>query len=428
MRIQDIVERLLLISINCLLAIILADAPPGSVPMRLVNYAGSPIELFWIDTFNGPNVQLVKQTTKPIRNNSETHINSYDTHQFSVKFLHDIPGISANFTKGPKDETMYVSYDPENGMSIKITTKFNEIMDQINDAAKVCADLTGDKFSACIANAIVEDVTRITEAKTTMSKYRDLMSSRLRNYTCIDENMNTTTPIASTDVELEESGVYTLDSFLDTPHAKIWKVDDFVTDEECDILMKHGKPRLERATVAAEDGTSVVSEHRKAQQASYTMNGENDLLWPLYNRAMGMVNMHTHMSLTPQGQEEFTIIQYNPDDQYTPHCDGSCDNSMHVKYGRVATALIYCKVPEKGGATTFTKADVYIRPVKGTATFFSYKGPDGRMDDGYTEHSGCPVIQGEKWVITMWMREGVDNEHPWSKYDPSGLEILESDS
>jgi hypothetical protein len=43
------------------------------------------------------------------------------------------------------------------------------------------------------------------------------------------------------------------------------------------------------------------------------------------------------------------------------------------------------------------------------ATFFSYKGPDGHMDEGYTEHSGCPVIKGEKWITTVWMREGVSH-------------------
>lgn len=42
------------------------------------------------------------------------------------------------------------------------------------------------------------------------------------------------------------------------------------------------------------------------------------------------------------------------------------------------------------------------------------------MDIGFTEHSGCPVIQGEKWITTVWMREGVDAEHTWAMYDPSG--------
>ena len=126
---------------------------------------------------------------------------------------------------------------------------------------------------------------------------------------------------------------------------------------------------------------------------------------------------------------------------------------MHHPAGRVATAVLYCKTPERGGATTFTKADVFINPKPGMATFFSYKDVNsGHMDDGFTEHSGCPVIDGEKWISTVvhiiqfcyiiinlflrrtypfyycrrlqWMREGVSESNPWGKYDPSGIEIL----
>ena len=99
---------------------------------------------------------------------------------------------------------------------------------------------------------------------------------------------------------------------------------------------------------------------------------------------------------------------------------------MHKKYGRVATAVMYCKVPESGGATTFTNNDIYIKPRKGSVTFFSYKDmKTGLMDDGDTEHSGCPVIEGEKWITTVWMREGVSDlpHEKWELYDPDGTRI-----
>lgn len=57
--------------------------------------------------------------------------------------------------------------------------------------------------------------------------------------------------------------------------------------------------------------------------------------------------------------------------------------------------LLMCtQAAKRGGATTFTKSDIFVVPKRGSATFFSYKGDDGRMDDGFTEHSGCPVIEG----------------------------------
>ena len=66
-----------------------------------------------------------------------------------------------------------------------------------------------------------------------------------------------------------------------------------------------------------------------------------------------------------------------------------------------------------------------MKPKKGMATVFAYRGPDGLMDEGYTEHSGCPVLEGEKWITTFWMRDGVTKERNWTLFDPSGVPILD---
>ena len=86
---------------------------------------------------------------------------------------------------------------------------------------------------------------------------------------------------------------------------------------------------------------------------------------------------------------------------------------------------MYCEVPSVGGGTTFSNANVFVRPTKNGASIFSYKGRDGLMDEGYTEHSGCPVIEGEKWITTVWMREGVTWERGWEVVDPTGAEIFQ---
>lgn len=37
----------------------------------------------------------------------------------------------------------------------------------------------------------------------------------------------------------------------------------------------------------------------------------------LYHRVLNFTNMHSTFDLQEEGQEYFTIIQYNPDDEYT---------------------------------------------------------------------------------------------------------------
>ena len=57
--------------------------------------------VWWINIFERDGSPLghplVRQTPKPIRNNTDFTINSYDTHAFIVKFLHEIPGTGQTY-------------------------------------------------------------------------------------------------------------------------------------------------------------------------------------------------------------------------------------------------------------------------------------------------------------------------------------------
>jgi hypothetical protein len=354
-------------------------------------------------------------------------INSYNSHQFIVKFQNPKSGVNSEvkFTKGPKEEVITISYSRTEGLTVKQVTKFDELLMQVKDQTASCSTMKGKEFGSCFAKGITDQISKVDDSATQVKKYRDLISARLRNYTCEDETMETSKPIRSKIFTIENKK-YDIDVLLDMPNAKIWAVHDLITDEECDILERHGRPNLARATVAADDGSSVYSENRKAQQTGYSLyqTDPNDPLHSLNKRVLAVTNLHTGYNLQPVGQEDFTIIQYNKDDQYTPHCDGSCDGSEYKAGGRVATAVMYCQVAERGGGTTFTKADIFVKPYRGMATFFAYKDFNGTVvDDGFTEHSGCPVLQGEKWITTLWMRDGVDAENNWTDFDPSGVKV-----
>ena len=399
-----------------------------------MNHAGFPIELFWLDMRDGHEVKRVKQTMKPIRNESESQVSSYEGHQFLIKFYHNLTEKDAHImiSKSGREETVTVSYDATaDEFSVVSYSKFDEVMAGIKNATENCARGDLKKLTECVTAAVITDIEKMADSKTELVKNRDLMSNRLRNYTCADEKMETTLPVYSYSWSPEDGGEeIQVDVLYENEHAKIWLAHDFVTEEECNILVEHGRPELKRATVAAEDGTSIVSIHRKAQQANYDVHHddmENDPLYALYYRVFAMTNSHAGFELQLDGQEDFTIIQYNPTDEYTPHCDGTCDGTKHISHGRVASAVLYCKVADKGGATSFTKSDVFVKPKEGMATFFTYKGLDGVMDDGYTEHSGCPVLEGEKWITTVWMRDGVTAEEPWHMFDPDGVRMLDED-
>jgi len=249
----------------------------------------------------------------PIEANGKLGLDSYNGHQFLVRLVPHVSGVEVKFRKGKEAEDIIVTYDTKRkslkAQSVKQVESIKEkvkvarekaaqyvsskvhpprqigatanLSETIDLATSHCSALRGKEFTTCMASNLIEDITKLTDAKTQLSKFRDAMSWRLRNYTCADDAMQSSSPIFSYDLPLADLSVK-VDVLLNKSHSKIWTVDNFISDEECDILKKHGKPLLRRATVAAEDGSSVVSENRKANQAAYNMNRHNPEADPLW--------------------------------------------------------------------------------------------------------------------------------------------------
>lgn len=61
-----------------------------------------------------------------------------------------------------------------------------------------------------------------------------------------------------------------------------------------------------------------------------------------------------------------------------------------------------------------TKDLFFLTLATHSAVFFSYIDVETKeIDSGFTEHSGCPVYEGDKKIVTQWIRLGVDEDHPW---------------
>jgi hypothetical protein len=247
--------------------------------LKVINLSGEPINLFWIDESSN---ELVNQFERPLRNGSESTINSYENHRFLVRFFVERDNLEKLFTKTSDDEVVLVSSDPlSNELNVRQTSQYYEMEDKISAAVDHCIDLEGDEFTRCITDGIFEEMSHLHAEKALVKKYRDAISLKLRNYTCADPLMDTTQPVDQYDFPFQGK-TYKVNVMLDLSHSKIWAVENFVSDDECKIFMDYGRPRLRRATVAAEDGTSIVSENRKAQQASYNLHQKDfdkDPLW-----------------------------------------------------------------------------------------------------------------------------------------------------
>ena len=70
---------------------------------------------------------------------------------------------------------------------------------------------------------------------------------------------------------------------------------------------------------------------------------------------------------------------------------------------RVATLIMYLAEPVAGGATVFPQLGLQVAPKLGQAVFFSYVAPEPAS---LSLHGGAPVLEGEKWIATKWLRQG----------------------
>ncbi len=176
-----------------------------------------------------------------------------------------------------------------------------------------------------------------------------------------------------------------------------------LSDEECDALIEAAKPRLSRSlTVATKTGGEELHADRTSQ-GMFFQRGENDLVSRIEARIARLINWPV------QNGEGIQVLQYVPGTEYRPHYDyfdpAEPGTPTILKRGgqRVGTVVIYLNEPEKGGGTTFPGVHFEVAPKRGNAVFFSYERPHPSTK---SLHGGAPVIAGEKWIATKWLREG----------------------
>jgi prolyl 4-hydroxylase len=176
-----------------------------------------------------------------------------------------------------------------------------------------------------------------------------------------------------------------------------------LSDDECDGLIELARSRLTRSeTVQTETGGSEVNEARTSQ-GMFFQRGENELCGRLEARFAAL------MGWPLDNGEGIQILHYGPGAEYKPHYDyfdpAQPGTPTILKRGgqRVASLVCYLNTPKNGGATVFPDVALDVAAVRGNAVFFSY---DRAHPSSKSLHGGAPVIEGEKWVATKWVREG----------------------
>ena len=175
-----------------------------------------------------------------------------------------------------------------------------------------------------------------------------------------------------------------------------------LSHDECDELVALARPRLSRSeTVRLSTGSSEVHQARTSEGMFFGRE-ENPLCARIERRIAEMFNWPI------ENGEGLQVLHYRPGAEYKPHYDYFDPEQPGtvpvLKRGgqRVASLVMYLNTPVRGGGTVFPDVEFEVEPIKGNAVFFSYERPHPSTR---TLHGGAPVIEGEKWVATKWLRE-----------------------
>jgi prolyl 4-hydroxylase len=177
---------------------------------------------------------------------------------------------------------------------------------------------------------------------------------------------------------------------------------NLLSHDECDALMEAARPRMARSlTVQTRTGGEELNADRTSQGMFFS-RAETEVVTRIEARIARLLQWPV------ENGEGLQVLHYRPGAEYKPHYDyfdpREPGTARITQRGgqRLATLIMYLNEPDRGGGTTFPDVGLEVMPRKGHAVYFAYDRPHPATR---TLHGGAPVLAGEKWVATKWLRE-----------------------
>lgn len=172
--------------------------------------------------------------------------------------------------------------------------------------------------------------------------------------------------------------------------------------EECAYLIRRADPLLRPSFI--DDGKTGIGRPdpiRTSHGAAFVPH-EEDLVIQALNRRIAEAT-----STDIGNAEALYVMRYAPGQQYHPHLDALPGLANQREW----TAIAYLNDEFEGGATAFPELGLSLR--LGAGDLLLFRNSDGdQHPDGRMRHAGEPVLSGQKWIATRWIRHG-----PHDPYD-----------
>ncbi|SDB92978.1 2OG-Fe(II) oxygenase [Acinetobacter boissieri] len=190
---------------------------------------------------------------------------------------------------------------------------------------------------------------------------------------------------------------------LDDPKVVLFH--DVLTAQECDEIILLSQEKMQRSRVVDPHTGQHVLNPNRTSEGTYFKVCENELFTRVDHRLAELMNVPLEHG------EGCQILKYGIGGEYRPHFDYFDPNkkgtaeTLARSGQRISTLIMYLNDVEEGGATYFPELGIHVMPVKGSAVYFEYYNTETKTLDPRSLHAGMPVVKGEKWIMTKWVRD-----------------------
>jgi prolyl 4-hydroxylase len=179
--------------------------------------------------------------------------------------------------------------------------------------------------------------------------------------------------------------------------------ENVVNEEECKELIDLAKGKLKPSAVVG-DSKKSFSSARKSEHA-WLHHNINENVLHISERIASIVGQPLNYA------EKLQIVRYQPGGKFNTHLDtfqssGKLGREYLLKGGqRTYTALLYLNSVDAGGETFFPAFSLDITPIQGNLLVFESFSKETNQVHLLSKHGSRPLIDGEKWIATLWFRE-----------------------
>lgn len=183
-------------------------------------------------------------------------------------------------------------------------------------------------------------------------------------------------------------------------HPFIATVKNLFDQSECEEIISTSESFTRSKTLDPGTALGMIDRARTSSTSFADRDWEIKIKKKIFDQ---IKDRHQNIKLSINHFERLQMQLYESHQEYQRHYDFfMLDDPKFNGNNRIATAIIYLNDEMVGGETYFPKLDIMIKPETGKMLYFEYNY--GKEINDLTEHAGSPVTEGEKYIITAWVR------------------------